>query len=398
MPEPTPVLTIITPTYNEAPNIEPLLESISKALFPLSVTYEVVIVDDNSPDGTADVADVLAERFPVRVVRRTGPRGLSASVLDGFQAAKGTYVTVMDADLSHPASSIPAMIEAIKNNNCDAAVASRYIAGGGCADWVWYRRLLSMLGGLLASGLVSLSDPMTGFMTIRRELVKGLAYDAIGWKIVLDTLAKTRARFVEVPIVFKPRLHGESKLTFKVQLDFIKQLWMLYFERMPSLAQFFKFCLVGLSGVFIDSLILIAGVELFGLIPASAAIIAFLVAVSWNYVGNKNWSFRDLNVTGGLRSFLSFVTVCGIGLGVRLLVMTGLDAVVTGGFRYGYILASLAGISAATLFNFLGSKYFVFRSNDKNPLRVRQVRRKLFTLTDEELLPSDENELMVANF
>ncbi len=222
------VVSVILPTYNESGNIDRMVREIWSALSRASISCEILIVDDNSPDGTAAKAEEMAKEYPVRVHVRMGERGLATAVLKGYDLAAGDICVVMDADLSHPADRLPAMIEPILQGKCDATVGSRYIQGGACPDWSLIRRIVSRGAGLLASGVTDLKDPTSGFMAIRRNLLRGVMLDPVGWKIVLEVIVKTGAKVLEIPIVFRDRQKGKSKLSFKVQLDYVKHLWRLY--------------------------------------------------------------------------------------------------------------------------------------------------------------------------
>jgi len=217
MPNITNRISVILPTYNESENIGIIVPQIFNVLNASSIKGEVIIVDDNSPDGTADVATRLSEKYPVKVCLRKNERGLATAVIKGFELASGDVCVVMDADLSHPVEKIPEMVKPIFENSCDATIGSRYIEGGGCESWPFIRRFISKFSGLLARGLSKLSDPTSGFMAIKKEAFNGVTLDPVGWKIVLETIIKTRVKFQEVPIVFSDRLKGESKLDTRVQ-------------------------------------------------------------------------------------------------------------------------------------------------------------------------------------
>lgn len=227
------MISVILPTYNEALNIQPIIRAICRVLREKAIRGEVIVVDDNSPDGTARIASDLAASCPVNVRVRTGPRGLSRSVIEGFGMARGDVCVVMDADLSHPVEMIPGLIEPILEGTCDIAVGSRHVAGGGAPDWPWRRRLLSRAAGLLARGVTSLSDPTSGFMAVKKDTLKGLALDPLGWKIVLEVVVKADARVLEIPIVFNDRARGKSKFGFRAQADYLRHLGRLYAYRYP---------------------------------------------------------------------------------------------------------------------------------------------------------------------
>jgi len=354
------MITVIIPTFNETENIKHIVPAISRVFHEEDMKCEIIVVDDNSPDGTANTASALADKYPVRVHVRKNERGLSKAVIEGFNLAKGNICVVMDADLSHPVEKIPAMIEPILQEKCDATVGSRYIPGGGCENWPLARKIISKGAGLLARGVTGLSDPTSGFMAIRKNIMNGIQLDPKGWKIVLEVTVKTNPRIMEVPIIFKDRKEGESKLGFRAQMDYFHHLWRLYEYKHPTVFEFIKFCLVGFSGLFVDTAVLVAFVGLFSLDPRFAAIFAFFVAVSWNYIFDRIWAFkigRSINIS---YSYISFILICLFGLGIRIGVMHLFIEYAGMGKSPWYILSSMFGIVVATIFNFFGSKYIVF--------------------------------------
>ncbi len=220
-------VSIVLPTYNEAESLKTLIPEIKKALNAFS--YEIVVVDDNSPDGTGKVAKSLG----AKTIVRTTERGLATAVIRGFKDASGEVCVVMDADGSHPINKLPDMITPILNRSADITVGSRYIKGGDAENWPLHRKIGSKGAGLLAIGLTKLSDPTSGFMGVRKSLLDTITLDPTGWKIVLEVVAKCpKARILEVPITFKDREHGESKANLKVSLQYLQHLGKLYFSKL----------------------------------------------------------------------------------------------------------------------------------------------------------------------
>lgn len=218
-------VSVVIPTYNERVNLQALVERIFNACSGMEV--EVVVADDNSPDGTAELAEELGRRFPVKVLRRFRDRGLSQAVLDGFRNAGGDIMGVMDADLSHPPEKIPEMVKALEN--ADVVVGSRMAEGGGVKDWPLARKLISTGATLLARPLTSVSDPMSGFFFIRRRVIDGVVLNPMGYKILLEILVKgSYSNVAEVPFVFLDRQTGESKLNMRIQLQYLAHLLKLY--------------------------------------------------------------------------------------------------------------------------------------------------------------------------
>lgn len=218
-------LSLILPTYNEAKNLPVLLERVHRSVDP----FEVIVVDDDSPDRTWEVGEALKSTYPhLRVLRRIDKKGLSSAVTDGCDAAEGNVFVVMDSDLQHDPSLISHIAQKIEHG-ADIVVASRYREGGGVGEWVRGRRWLSRLGTFLARKLpnVETSDPMSGFFAVRMDVWKKARPMIVpeGFKILFELLAAIPrgSRIEEVPLQFKPRLHGESKLSFLVQAQFLKQ-------------------------------------------------------------------------------------------------------------------------------------------------------------------------------
>lgn len=355
------LVSIILPTYNEAENMGLIIPALAEVMSTSNLSYEILVVDDDSPDGTAEVAQALSREYPVRVTIRKHERGLATAAMKGFDLAYGKIVVLMDADMSHPVEKVPAMIRPIEARAIDATVGSRYTQGGGSENWPWVRCLISQGAGLLARGVTRLSDPTSGFMAIRKSLLNGVELDPVGWKIVLEVIVKVNPTFMEIPIFFTDRIKGESKLSFKAKWDYLRHLRRLYCYKYPDMLRFYRFCLVGLSGMAIDTVILVALVEIAALDSRIAAIFAFLVAVSWNFRWNQNWTFLAAEYRKGtyLR-YASFVLICMAGLAIRISVMHFLLLHTVMREGRGYILASIMGILAATVSNFLGSKYVAF--------------------------------------
>jgi dolichol-phosphate mannosyltransferase len=223
------MVTVVLPTYNEAENLPRLVPLIHEALDGRQ--YEILVMDDGSPDGTADVAERLSHSYPIRGVRRTGRRGLAHAVLEGFQLARGTIAIVMDADLSHPPEMLPELIAPIQAGRAEIVVGTRNLRGGGSEGWPLRRRVISGVAGLMAKPLTRLSDPTTGFMAVRLASLEGVHLRATSWKIVLETAVKVRGRLVEVPFIFRDRSLGKSKLGLRQQRNYLVHLGELYAYR-----------------------------------------------------------------------------------------------------------------------------------------------------------------------
>ncbi len=223
------MLSIIVPTYNEADSLPVLVESLATALG--NQAFEILVVDDDSPDETWRVSETLGESFPVITVRRQDKRGLASAVVDGFSQAKGDILAVIDADLSHPPELLPRLLEEIKED-VDLVIASRLVPGGGVELWPWYRRALSWGGRMLARPLTPVKDIMSGYFVFRREVISHTELVPRGYKILLEILIKGKFKGVkEVPYRFKCRELGSSKMTFETHLSYLRQLLHLYAVR-----------------------------------------------------------------------------------------------------------------------------------------------------------------------
>jgi dolichol-phosphate mannosyltransferase len=227
-------VSIIIPTYREKANLSRLLPVLFDELLRAGLAGEVVVVDDDSRDGTEELCSAVAESEALRLIVRRGERGLATAVLRGFEAASGDICVVMDADLSHPPEAIPELVAAIRARDCDMAIGSRYVRGGGVdAGWSWSRRVNSRVATLLARGLTDMADPMAGFFAIRRStLARAAVLRPIGYKIALELIVRCDCRnVVEVPILFQDRAVGESKMSLRQQWLYVRHLGRLYAAR-----------------------------------------------------------------------------------------------------------------------------------------------------------------------
>ena len=218
-------LALVVPTYNESDRLPELVRAIFNVYAAAGLDGELVIVDDKSPDGTGKLADELALRYPIRVIHRPGKLGLGTAVIDGFAASEAEIVGVIDADLSHPPDLVPRMLRAMQDARADFVIGSRYVAGGGTKNWELSRVLMSKFACQLARGLTPVKDVTSGFFLIRRELARGVAISAGGFKICLELLIRSApARVIEVPYVFTGRTAGKSKMNLAEAMGYLKQL------------------------------------------------------------------------------------------------------------------------------------------------------------------------------
>ena len=228
-------LSIIVPTYNESQNIVRMLDSIAETLSPYKGS-EIIVVDDNSPDGTAEMAKSHAKiistkkKIRIEIISRNGKLGLSSAIIKGVQYASGDFLVIMDSDFSHPPQVIPSIIQALQDSNYDIVIASRYVKGGSIIGWPFKRRLMSKGATKIAQyGLgIDVKDPVSGFFAFRRDIISGLKFDAIGYKMLLEILVKTKgARVKEIPYTFTNRRIGASKLDANVMFDYLRAVLRL---------------------------------------------------------------------------------------------------------------------------------------------------------------------------
>jgi dolichol-phosphate mannosyltransferase len=223
--------SIVIPTYNEASGIEKLVRALSSLFASHNLDGEIVVVDDNSPDGTGAIVDRLSAELPVRCLHRPGKLGLSSGVIDGwkFVRSDADAVGVMDADFSHDVAALPLMIAALRYDGYGLAIGSRYVRGGGISNWPLKRKITSLGAIALAKPLTSVRDITSGYFLIRRAALDGIALDPIGFKIGLEVIAKAKyGRAIEIPYVFVDRVAGSSKLNAAEIGNYLRQLGRIY--------------------------------------------------------------------------------------------------------------------------------------------------------------------------
>jgi dolichol-phosphate mannosyltransferase len=315
-----PVLSVIVPCYNEKPNVVPMIEKLDAAL--AGVAWEVIYVDDNSPDGTANEVRRIGQSDPrVRCIRRIGRRGLASAVIEGALASSATYVAVIDGDLQHDETRLPVMLAELQTGRYDMAIASRHVDGGTNAGLAnQWRHALSDGGIWLAQRVlpVKLTDPMSGFFMLRRDLFETLASSLTGqgFKILLDLVLSSDVplRVKEVPAVFRERLAGESKLDMQVMLQFGGLLMDKTFSGYLPL-RFVSFAMVGGFGVMVHLLVLALLRSMTGLGFEVEQSVATLVAMIFNFQLNNVITYADQRLKGPRlwRGLLLFLVVCGVG-------------------------------------------------------------------------------------
>jgi dolichol-phosphate mannosyltransferase len=359
-----PVVSVIIPAYREAENLPVIIPRLSEALSNAGLEAEIIVVDDDSGDGTTEICRELAQQYPVRLETRRNERGLSSAVLHGLRRARGDVLIVMDADLSHPPEKVPALVEALDEADVDFVLGSRYVPGGSTdEDWGIARWLNSKAATLLARPFTEAADPMAGFFALRRTTFHRAdehhELNPIGYKIGLELIVKCGCQRVrEVPIQFSNRLHGSSKLSLREQINYVRHLGRLAEYKLRHLPRLLKFGFVGATGSAVD-LLAFALVLLVLPVPAARAV-AIWVAMTWNFYWNRRWTFFDSHRHSVLAQYLLFCGACLIGAVFSWGTSVGLWHLVS--FFNAYpMVAAIIGIVVGTLFNFVASSRFVFR-------------------------------------
>ena len=362
------LISVVTPTYNEAENIGVLISRISEVL--KDIPHEIIVSDDDSPDETWKIAEDISKENPnVRCLRRMENRGLYPAVLDAFEIANGKYLAVIDADLQHDETKLPDMLEEIENNGHGLVIGTRYAEGGGTEGWSRTRLFISKATNFVAGILMKrrCSDMMSGFFMIEQETYKQIKekLNPRGFKILMDiiqNLPKDKA-IGQVPYIFRPREQGESKLDKKVMFDFLVSLYELSIIGKYIPLKFLKFCLVGLSGVGVNWLILFLGKDFTEIDIRIVIVSAILVSMLSNFVLNNIWTFAKEAVEKPvLVKIIQFFLICGIGAGINYIITYSL-------YKIDFLIyfASFLGIAAATIWNYILNSLITWRDKGKAP-------------------------------
>jgi dolichol-phosphate mannosyltransferase len=348
------------PTYKEVESLPHLIDRVGKLRDTSGLTLEMLIMDDDSRDGSLELVQARPEPW-VQIVVRTQDRGLSPAVLDGLRRGRGEFLVCMDADLSHPPEALPGMIAKLKDG-ADFVVGSRYVSGGTTSDdWGMMRWLNSRVATLLARPLTNVRDPMSGFFVFRRSTFEGgREFNPIGYKIGLELIVKCGCeRVVEVPIHFEDRRFGKSKLTMRQQLLYLQHLRRLYIFKYGVWTQLLQFLTVGAMGTIVNLLALTALLAA-GLSTRVSLALAILVSMCFNFVLNRRFSFSAARGGSWMRQFVAFIAASSVGALVNYATAT-LVLSRAPGMRPQ--LAALIGIIVGTSLNFVASRYLVFRSS-----------------------------------
>ncbi|MEH2076197.1 MAG: glycosyltransferase [Nostoc sp.] len=363
-------LSLVIPTYKERDNIKNVVSILSQLLDEsIPGNYELIVVDDDSPDRTWEIAQSLTQEYPqLRVMRRQQERGLSSAVIRGWQAATGNVLGVIDGDLQHPPEVLMQLLRSVEQG-ADLAVASRHVEGGGVSSWSVVRRFLSrgaqLLGLVILPGVLGrVSDPMSGYFMVRRSAIANAKLNPVGYKILLEVIGRGKVdQVAEVGYVFCERKEGESKVTWKQYIDYIHHLVRLRlstgrvgrFSRKVNfpIGRFLRFGLVGFSGVFVDLTVFYLLRTVIHLGLTRSTILSAGVAIINNFLWNDLWTFSDISQRQRdphqrFKRFLKFSAICLAGVVLQALIINFLYNVL-GINQY---LAKLIAIAVATIWNF----------------------------------------------
>jgi len=362
---------VIVPTYNEKGNLEELSTRLFTACERARIKAELIIVDDNSPDGTGQFAKELAQKFDVKLLGRAGKLGLSSAVIDGFRIAQGDILVVMDADLSHPPEKVPELVASIESGGADFALGSRYVEGGSIESWPFHRRIISKVATLLARPVTKVRDPMSGFFALRRSVIEGVELDPVGYKIGLEIMVKGRvSKVVEVPIRFANRKAGTSKLGGTEFVRYIDHVTRLYEHKRFWLAKYVKFAFIGGIGTLINLAILWTLVEGFNVYYLWAAVAAFVIADTNNFIWNRLWTFRSKGSLPVQYSQFLVVSIDGLMLNLILLKLLVEEFIPWIGLAedkasFYIVLSQVIAIFLVSLFNFAANSLWTFQADVK---------------------------------
>jgi dolichol-phosphate mannosyltransferase len=358
----TPELAVIAPTFNERANIRPFIDAICRALE--GIRWEIVFVDDDSPDGTSDFLLNICRTDPrVRFLRRIRRRGLSSAVVEGILSTSTPYVAVIDADMQHDERLLAQMLKVLQDDAADIVIGSRYTADGGVGSWDQSRRRISRFATFLSRLVVKaeLTDPMSGFFMVRREVFEDALRDLSiqGFKILLDIVASSprSLRIKELPYVFRPRQHGESKLDALVSLEYLNLLLDKLLGRwVPT--RFVLFATIGSFGVVVHMLTL-AILLYSGILFVAAQATATIVAMTTNFFLNNALTYRDKQLKGFSSlalGLLSFYAVCGVGAFANVGVADFLFV-----HNYSWWLSGISGVLVSVVWNYAASSVLTWR-------------------------------------
>ena len=351
-------VTIVLPTFEEAESLPSLISAIEVVRNDSIPDLSLLIVDDNSNDGTEALIEELALPWISLIVRRN-ERGLSSAVLRGLQEVDTEYCVIMDADGSHPPETIPITIEALQNG-ADFVVGSRYVKGGSTEDgWGMLRWINSKVATIMARPFTSVLDPMSGFLAFRHSILDNASeINPVGYKIGLELIVKCGCTNVtEVPIHFRTRQLGQSKLTLRVQWEYLQHVILLLRFTYPRLVSFFTFAAVGTTGAAVYIASLLATTRLIAT-PWQAIALAVWIAMTWNFIWDRKYAFWFAKHKNVMLQYIGFVSICSVGAIANFYITLSLS--VTESIPLAGLTGALLGSAIGIAFNYFVNRMIVF--------------------------------------
>lgn len=351
-------LSLIIPTYNEKGNIEQLLFKIQNEFYRNNINGEIIIIDDNSPDGTGDILESLKSQYKnLVIIHRKGKSGLSSAVLEGFTIASGNVWGVMDADLSHSPEKIPEMLNALKGD-INFVIGSRYVFGGKIEGWGFYRKTLSKGATILARLFVNVKDPMSGFFMFKKEILDVSLVNSKGFKILLELLVKIKNLNVyEVPIVFINRTQGKSKANLKEIIFYLQNLLDYLPYKRHVVHQFINFALIGLIGVVLNITLFYFVTEYLKIHYLTSSVISFLFASTSNFILNKVLTFKEDLFFKTKERYVKFILISLLSFLVNFTCLY----VFTEFLQIYYLISQILAIGISFIINYVGNTVWTFQ-------------------------------------
>ncbi len=360
---PVPLLSVIIPCFNEVDNVEELTRRLAQALE--GIPWEVIFVDDDSPDKTSQCIDRMAFKDSrIRLIHRIGRRGLSSACVEGMLSSTAPYLAVMDADLQHDETLLPQMLDVLRSKQLDIVVGSRYVNGGGIGGWDEKRAAYSRFATKISRYFTKteLTDPMSGFFMMHRDALtqRVRSLSRVGFKILLDLFASssTPMRFIELPYTFQERRAGKSKLDNRALLEFGMLLLDKWIGRLIPV-RFVAFTLVGGIGVLVHLLVLLFIFRITGAPFIYGQAAATLVAMTTNYLMNNFFTYNDVRLKGWklVSGWFSFALICGLGAVANVGIASLLFQRQTN-----WMLSALAGIGISSVWNYTVTAVYTWGS------------------------------------
>lgn len=349
-------VSIVVPTFNERENINNLFTRIDSSM--KNIKYEIIVVDDNSPDGTIDEVNKLSGRYHAKLIVRKEEKGLASAVAEGFKYARGNILVVLDADLQHPPEKIPNMIDEI-NKGADIVVGSRYEDGKGFGDFNPIRKIISkganFFARILFHRLSNIKDIQSGFFALKKEVIDGVKLDPIGYKILLEILIVGNYYDTkEIAFIFEKRKNGYSKLGTGIIVDYIHHLMRLAWNT-GELKRFVKYCIIGGFGIIVNTAILYSFTSFLGIFYLLSSVIAYETSIMTNFIMNDKWTFKETIMPGKSHNFFTraiyFNWIMLIGMIAGILLLYGFTEFLS----INYLISNLISIGIITIWRYYTS-------------------------------------------